>query len=144
MSLFSHSLTKTKKTGNKNIPQAVPTNDHSCQEKGLDVLNSQEHMRFEMVVLSNLDATIKYARWHWCGGADVEQVAQEAMVRPLLELEGCSDKEIVAITWFPIGTVMPTPLWDRRQLDLVLADPNTGKMPNELKPGRHYPPWLPR
>jgi hypothetical protein len=96
------------------------------------VLNLQEHTRFEMLVLSNLGATIKHARWHWCGGANVEQVAQEATVRPLLEPEGCSDKEIAAVTWISIGTVMSTLLRARRQLHLVLADRTTGGMPNEL------------
>jgi hypothetical protein len=89
-------------------------------------------MRFEILVLSNLGATIKHTRWHWSGGTNVEQVAQEAMVRPLLELEGCSDKEIAAIPRILIGTTMSTLLRARRQLHLVLADPTNGEMPNEL------------
>jgi hypothetical protein len=98
----------------------------------LGVLNSQEHMRFEMLVLSNLEAAFKLARCHLCGGANAEQVAQETMLRPLLELEGCSDKEIAAITWIPMGTVMSTLLRARRQLHQVLADSIAKEMPNEL------------
>jgi len=51
------------------------------QEKGTDVLDSQEQVRFEMLVLPHLDAAFNLARWLLRNGADAEDVAQEAMLR---------------------------------------------------------------
>jgi RNA polymerase sigma-70 factor, ECF subfamily len=51
------------------------------QEKGSDVLDSQDQARFEMLVLPHLDAAHNLARWLLHRGADAEDVAQEAMLR---------------------------------------------------------------
>ena len=51
------------------------------QRKGLDVLDSQDQVRFEALVLPHLDAAFNLARWLLGSGADVEDVAQEAMLR---------------------------------------------------------------
>ncbi len=53
----------------------------SDQEMGLDVLNSQERERFELLVLPHLDAAFNLARWLLRGRADAEDAAQEAMLR---------------------------------------------------------------
>lgn len=50
----------------------------------------------------------------------------------LRELEGCSYKEIAAITSIPIGTVMSTLSRARRQLQLALAEPTRKEAPHEL------------
>jgi RNA polymerase sigma-70 factor, ECF subfamily len=51
------------------------------QEKGLDVLDSQDRARFEVLVLPHLDAAYNLARWLLRGEADAEDAAQEAMLR---------------------------------------------------------------
>jgi RNA polymerase sigma-70 factor (ECF subfamily) len=51
------------------------------EEKGLDVLDSQDRLRFEQLVLPHLDAAFNLARWILRGRADAEDVAQEAMLR---------------------------------------------------------------
>ena len=51
------------------------------QGKGLGVLDSQEQVRFEMLVLPHLDAAFNLARWLLRGGPDAEDAAQEAMMR---------------------------------------------------------------
>jgi RNA polymerase sigma-70 factor (ECF subfamily) len=51
------------------------------QERGSDVLDSQDQVRFEMLVLPHLDAAFNLARWLLRSGADAEDVAQEAMLR---------------------------------------------------------------
>jgi RNA polymerase sigma-70 factor (ECF subfamily) len=51
------------------------------QEKGSEVLNSQDQARFEMLVLPHLDAAFNLARWLLRSGADAEDAAQEAMLR---------------------------------------------------------------
>jgi RNA polymerase sigma factor (sigma-70 family) len=53
----------------------------SGQEKGSDVLDSQERERFEQLVLPHLDAAFNLARWLLRSRADAEDVAQEAMLR---------------------------------------------------------------
>jgi RNA polymerase sigma-70 factor, ECF subfamily len=49
--------------------------------KDLDVLDSQERVRFEQLVLPHLDAAFNQARWILRGRNDSEDVAQEAMLR---------------------------------------------------------------
>jgi RNA polymerase sigma-70 factor (ECF subfamily) len=51
------------------------------QEKGSDVLDSQDQARFEMLVLPHLDAAFNLSRWLLRSGADAEDAAQEAMLR---------------------------------------------------------------
>ena len=51
------------------------------QGKGSDVLDSQDQVRFEMLVLPHLDAAYNLARWLLRRGEDAEDVAQEAMLR---------------------------------------------------------------
>jgi RNA polymerase sigma-70 factor, ECF subfamily len=45
------------------------------------VLDSQDQARFETLVLPHLDAAHNLARWLLRGGADAEDVTQEAMLR---------------------------------------------------------------
>src|SRR3984885_9811905 len=51
------------------------------QGKGMDVLDSQEQVRFETLVLPHLDAAFNLARWLLRSGADAEDASQEVMVR---------------------------------------------------------------
>src|ERR1700733_9751635 len=51
------------------------------QGKGLDVLDSQEQVRFETLVLPHLDAAFNLARWLLRSRADAEDLAQEALLR---------------------------------------------------------------
>ena len=55
--------------------------------KELDVLDSQERVRFEQLVLPHLDAAFNLARWILRGN-DAEDVAQEAMLRALRFFRG--------------------------------------------------------
>jgi RNA polymerase sigma-70 factor (ECF subfamily) len=47
----------------------------------LDVLDSQERVRFEQLVLPHVDAAFNLARWVLHGRADAEDIAQEALLR---------------------------------------------------------------
>jgi RNA polymerase sigma-70 factor (ECF subfamily) len=192
--------------GNKISLEAVPYMSSGAEEKGSDVLDSQDRARFEQLVLPHLDAAFNLARWVLRGRSDAEDVAQEAMLRAfrffrgfhggdarawllqivrntcytwleknrplelttefdeqlypqpgvtpeslaiagdnrerltraledlpprfrevlvLRELEGCSYKEIAAITSMPIGTVMSALARARHRLQRTLtqADP---------------------
>ena len=51
------------------------------QGKGSDMLDSQDQVRFEMLVLPHLDAACNLARWLLRSGADAEDAAQEALLR---------------------------------------------------------------
>ena len=55
--------------------------NNPLQAKGSDVLDSQDQVRFEMLVLPHLDAAFNLARWLLRSGADAEDAAQEAMLR---------------------------------------------------------------
>ena len=58
------------------------------QGKGLDVLDSQEQVRFETLVLPHLDAAFNLARWLLRSRADAEDVAQEAILRAYRFFDG--------------------------------------------------------
>jgi RNA polymerase sigma-70 factor (ECF subfamily) len=51
------------------------------REEGSVVLDSQDQVRFETLVLPHLDAAHNLARWLLRGGADAEDVTQEAILR---------------------------------------------------------------
>src|SRR5215813_11245317 len=59
-----------------------------AEERGSDVLDSQDRARFEQLVLPHLDAAFNLARWILRGRADAEDVAQEAMLRALRFFRG--------------------------------------------------------
>ena len=59
------------------------------QEKDLDVLDSQEQVRFETLVLPHLDAAFNLARWLLRSRADAEDAAQEALLRAYRFFHGC-------------------------------------------------------
>jgi RNA polymerase sigma factor (sigma-70 family) len=198
--------------GNKILTGPVYTVSWQVQGLALDVLDSQDQLRFEQLVVPHLDAAFNLARWLLRGRADAEDVAQEAMLRALRffrgfhggdsrawllqivrnacytwleknrpmdlstefdeefhspamlatrasttpeslaiagdnrerltraieglpprfrevlvlrELEGCSYKEIAAITSIPIGTVMSTLARARMRLQQMLAPPSS-------------------
>ena len=58
------------------------------QGQALDVLDSQDQLRFEQLVLPHLDAAFNLARWVLRGRADAEDVAQEALLRALRFFRG--------------------------------------------------------
>src|ERR1700691_6441194 len=67
--------------GNKIPPRKVYSMSPGVEGEKLDVLDSQERVRFELLVLPHLDAAFNLARWVLRGRADAEDVAQEAMLR---------------------------------------------------------------
>jgi RNA polymerase sigma-70 factor, ECF subfamily len=58
------------------------------QEKGSDVLDSQEQVRFETLVLPHLDAAFNLARWLLRSRPDAEDAAQEALLRAYRFFDG--------------------------------------------------------
>jgi RNA polymerase sigma factor (sigma-70 family) len=193
---------------NKIPPWVVYCMGAGVEGKDLDVLDSQERVRFEQLVLPHLDAAFNLARWILRGRNDSEDVAQEAMLRAfrffrgfhggdvrawllqivrnscytwleknrpvelstafdeelypqpgatpeslaiagdnrerltralealpprsrevlvLRELEGCSYKEIAAITSMPIGTVMSALARARQRLERALTQPTPNR-----------------
>ena len=58
------------------------------QGKGSDVLDSQEQVRFEVLVLPHLDAAFNLARWLLRSRADAEDAAQEALLRAYRFFDG--------------------------------------------------------
>src|ERR1700692_254261 len=56
----------------------------------LEVLDSQDRVRFEQLVLPHLDAAFNLARWLMHGRADAEDIAQEAMMRALGFCRSCA------------------------------------------------------
>ena len=52
-----------------------------AEERGSELLDSQEQARFERLVLPHLDAAFNLARWLLRVPADAEDVTQEAMLR---------------------------------------------------------------
>jgi RNA polymerase sigma-70 factor, ECF subfamily len=81
LSLFSHTSKKGKRTGITPPLGRFLLVSNPVQERGSDVLDSQDQARFEMLVLPHLDAAFNLARWLLRSGADAEDVAQEAMLR---------------------------------------------------------------
>jgi RNA polymerase sigma factor (sigma-70 family) len=67
--------------GNKIRPEVVYSMGAGVEGNDLDVLDSQERVRFEQIVLPHLDAAFNLARWILRGRNDAEDVAQEAMLR---------------------------------------------------------------
>ena len=67
--------------GNKIRYGVVYSMSPGVEGKALDVLDSQERVRFEQLVLPHLDAAFNLARWILRGRNDAEDVAQEAMLR---------------------------------------------------------------
>jgi RNA polymerase sigma-70 factor (ECF subfamily) len=72
---------KSSKNGIKSLPWWFILMNSPAQGKGPDVLDTQDQARFETLVLPHLDAAFNLARWLLRGGADAEDVAQEAMLR---------------------------------------------------------------
>jgi RNA polymerase sigma-70 factor, ECF subfamily len=58
------------------------------QGQALDVLDSQDRLRFEQLVLPHVDAAFNLARWVLRGRSDAEDVAQEALLRALRFFRG--------------------------------------------------------
>lgn len=67
--------------GNKIASGLVLFMSSGVKGNALDVLDSQDRLRFEQLVLPHLDAAFNLARWILRGRADAEDVAQDAMLR---------------------------------------------------------------
>jgi RNA polymerase sigma factor (sigma-70 family) len=74
--------------GNKIPTGPVSTISWQVQGLALDVLDSQDQLRFEQLVLPHLDAAFNLARWLLRGRTDAEDVAQEALLRALRFFRG--------------------------------------------------------
>jgi RNA polymerase sigma-70 factor (ECF subfamily) len=197
-----------RRSGNKITTAVVSLMSPGVEGKTVDVLDSQERARFELLVLPHLDAAFNLARWVLHGRSYAEDVAQDALIRAfrffrgfhggdarawllqivrnacytwleknrplelttefdeqlypqtdatpeslaiagdnrerltraleglparfrevlvLRELEGCSYKEIAAITSMPIGTVMSALARARQRLQRTLTQPDPVK-----------------
>src|ERR1700723_591191 len=87
---------KSRRAGIKPArPQSLRMNS-PVQEEGSVVLDSQDQVRFETLVLPHLDAAHNLARWLLRGGADAEDVTQEAMLRAYRFFGGFHDGDVRA------------------------------------------------
>jgi RNA polymerase sigma-70 factor (ECF subfamily) len=84
----------------------------------LEVLDSQDRVRFEQLVLPHLDAAFNLARWLMHGRADAEDVAQEAMMRALRFFRGFHGGDARAWLLQIVRNTCYTWLEKNRSLDL--------------------------
>jgi len=75
-------------SGIKSRGEWFPRMSVQVQGQALDVLDSQDRLRFERLVLPHVDAAFNLARWVLRGRSDAEDVAQEALLRALRFFRG--------------------------------------------------------